>query len=202
MTVLEKCLLALITTEEKNLNSIIPAPGNILRAFNTEVYPKVIIIGQDPYPYSDLATGLAFGVPKGSKIPPSLRIIFRELHKEYPETEEVDETLESWAQQGVILLNSSLTTTIGKTGEHTEIWLPFMQCLIRELSGMKVCDPEFRSFVFVLLGKHAQRLRPFIHEGLHHIIERPHPAAEIHGGESFKGFFKEVNNLLTEPIKW
>lgn len=201
--ILEEAVNQVVERAKKG-ESVIPEPQNILRALSYIKYPSVVIIGQDPYPDKNLATGLAFGVPKGSKIPASLRIIFRELSKEYPDIplKEGMETLEHWAEQEILLLNSSLTVAEGKPGSHSDIWSEFVKQLVRVISDSAV-NNNFKPIVFVLLGKQARNLlKPVINEKIHYIIERNHPAAEAYGGTNkFEGFFKEVNNVLKNTNK-
>lgn len=205
--ILEKAVEELLKRAKAG-ESIVPEPHNVLRALSYIKYPSVVIIGQDPYPDKNLATGIAFGVPKGSKIPTSLRIIFRELAKEYPNADlkEGLETLEHWATQEVLLLNTALTVAEGKPGSHFEIWSEFVKQLVKVISDSAV-NNDFKPIVFVLLGKQAKNLiRPVINEKIHYVIERHHPAAEAYGGKNkFEGFYREVNELLkqtNQEIQW
>lgn len=163
---------------------------------------KVVILGQDPYPQPNVATGIAFGVNQG--IQPSLQILHRELSKEY--TGELDTTLEHWVNQGVLLVNSSLTCEEWKAGCHLEIWEEFMVDFIKLLSDLKLSRESMDSIVFVGLGKHANELLTHVNKDWHTVINRNHPAAETHGSLKFEGFFKEVNNALIQhnlsEIEW
>lgn len=189
--------------------SIFPKQHQVFKALSTDPNNlKVVILGQDPYPTENMATGLAFGIPQDSIVPKSLSVMMRELLHDYPDTklEDFDVTLESWANQGVMLLNSSLTCFEKMPGSHKEIWKPFMIELVTLINDLKMSLPYFQSIVFVLLGKQAQEFKFCINEKWHYIIERPHPAAEAYGGEKFTGFYKEVNKILKsieqQEIKW
>lgn len=200
-------LLELIQTNSQN--KVLPNQTNLLKTFSISPEDlRVVIIGQDPYPNSSLATGLAFGIPEDAIIPKSLSIMMRELINDYPEItlEEFDITLESWLNQGVMLLNSSLTCFEGKPNSHREIWEDFMTGVVKTINDLKISLPYFQSLVFVLIGKEAQKLRPYINENWHYVLCRSHPAAEAYGGEKFRGFYREVNEILTKTeqkaIKW
>lgn len=167
---------------------------------------KVVIIGQDPYPQPGVANGYAFSCEKPQ---PSIDIMVRELEKEYGLSDlaqTFDFTLSHWIKQGVLLLNSSLSCEEYRPNCHTEQWFPFTSELVRKLSDLKVTRESGNSIVFVLLGSQAKKMKPYINENFHYIIERYHPAAETHGSKSFEPFFKEVNKCLVqsnlEPVNW
>lgn len=168
---------------------------------------KVVVIGQDPYPQPDIATGLAFAVNEGTKYPPSLNIILRELEKEYPDCVEApfDSTLESWEKQGVLLLNSALSCDVYKPGSHTQYWVNFMSGLMQILNQFKVTRESMESLIFVFLGSQAKLFQTEIGD-YHYKIYRYHPAAETHGSNKFVGFFEEVNKILEsnkqDKIQW
>lgn len=161
---------------------------------------KVVILGQDPYPEPNIATGLAFACPQGMERP-SLSIIKRELRNEYQleNLDGFDDSLESWERQGVFLLNSSLSCTEFIPNSHRDIWQPFMAALIREIDLLKIT--ENIEIVFVFLGGQAKSFSNLVHD-YHHTIFCYHPAAEIRGDYSFVGFFKLCNSMLKEKIQW
>lgn len=185
-----------------------PEKENVFRAF--KLCPldqlKVIIIGQDPYHTPGKATGLAFGVPENELCPPSLRIIFRNLHSTYHGDEYIskedfnymyDRTLEHWAKQGVLLLNTALTVEKGKAGSHAEYWHWFTEEVIKAIE-------EYNDKVIIVRwGKHAQSFNT-----KYASLDGPHPMAEYYTGGKmkFQGYFKIINQLLEsinkEPIKW
>ncbi len=156
-----------------------------------------------PYPQPGVANGYAFSC---SSKQPSVLIMERELQLEYQSESFLDYSLNGWIEQGVLLLNTSLSCDEYKPGTHTDYWRPFMIELITYLNNLKIILPQMRSLVFVSLGKQAQSFNYLINEGWHSIINRYHPAAETHGNNKFKGFFNEVNIKLQEqneqPIKW
>lgn len=160
-----------------------------------------------PYPAPGIATGLAFACE--GKFQPSLEVLFRELQTEYPITNEgvdFDGTLETWEEQGVLLLNSSLSCEQFKSGSHSKIWEPFIAGLIRILNDFKITRTEMTSLVFVFLGAQAKLFQNEVSEKLHYKIMRHHPVAESYGSNKFTGFYKEVNKCLEESnqsiINW
>lgn len=185
-------------------------PDKILRCLrlNPDLI-KVCVIGQDPYPQPGVATGLAFSISnEQTKVPASLNILQRELIKEceFDEDSLLDSTLESWEEQGVLLLNSSLSCEAWKAGSHAKLWEDFMVGLIKVLNDFKITRKEMTSLVFVFLGAQAQLYSNLVNDKLNYKILRYHPAAETHGGNKFVGFFKEVNTCLEESgqelINW
>lgn len=181
---------------------------------------KVVIVGQDPYPKKDVATGIAFGC---KEIQPSLAILLKELIRTTYDLQSetsiqqmynilkdtFDTTLEFWCKQGVLMLNCSLTCEIGRPGIHIAIWKEFMSNLLRliSLSKFDMINDNVPPIIFAFLGKEAQQLKPNVNFILNKIIEVPHPAAEVYGGK-FIGcnLFKDINIELTktnqEPIRW
>ena len=113
-----------------------PAPENIFRCFHHRnvANTKVVILGQDPYHGDEQAIGLCFGVKKHMKSPPSLKNIMKEL-KSDGENELKDSTLEQWAKQGVLLLNTALTVRKKSPASHMKIWLPFTKYIIHHLKS-------------------------------------------------------------------
>ena len=133
---------------------------------------KIVFLGQDPYPQKGVATGLAFANKNGEKLSPSLQIL-KDACIDYSVPHgiiEFDPTLESWAKQGVLLLNSALTTNVGEIGAHTMLWRPFIKDLLVKLSDY---NP---GLVYVLFGEQAQTFKPYINEDNNHILCIKHPA--------------------------
>lgn len=144
---------------------------------------RVVILGQDPYHGEDhgiqQAHGLAFSVPEGVRPPPSLRNILKEAESDLNRPAMVTMgNLRSWAEQGVLLLNASLTTIGGQAGAHTKQWHPFTQVLMDYLGNRP--DP----LVFILWGGHAQKHRDNI-GGQHAILQSAHPSPL----SAYQGFF-------------
>lgn len=117
-----------------------------------------------------------------------------------------DSSLKHWIDQGVMLLNTSLSTQEFNAGAHTELWRDFMNTLFWMLNDMKLSRESMNSMVFVFLGKQVQSYAENIFDLLHFKIMRNHPAAETHGNVKFVGFYNEVNNYLEESgqtkINW
>ncbi len=195
-----------ITSEIKRckqtFTKIYPETTKTFRAFKLcqLADTRVVILGQDPY-HDGSATGLAFAnTNKGSKVSPSLGWIVKALEYEYDTVcVDFDYDLESWASQGVLLLNTALTVVKGYAGSHTELWRPFTEDLITSLSLHK------NNIIFVLWGKKAQEYARFI-KGNNKIITAPHPAADAYtGGRAgfhTAGSFSAVNRFLDDAITW
>lgn len=199
-----KNLLSFLEAEIENNVIIYPPRKKIFRAFELCPFDSVlvVIVGQDPYHGEGQADGLAFSVPEGQKIPPSLRNIFKErindLDLEIPESGD----LSNWACQGVLLLNTILTVEAGKANAHKRIgWIQFTDAILNALSSQK------EHLVFILWGKEAQQKKKFIDEKKHLIIESAHPSPL----GAYKGFFgshpfSRTNSYLVEngrrPVQW
>jgi len=168
---------------------------------------KVVIVGQDPY-HDGSATGLAFANrPDKFKVSPSLRMIMEclETMPNIAIAETMDITLQSWAKQGVLLLNSALTVEKGKAGSHTEIWKPFTTRLINALVNTRAGDP----IIFVMLGKQAQQFITANMEFAHDVFRIAHPAADLYSGKRLfrdSRIFEQINDRLKfagkEPINY
>ena len=193
----------LVDQHRKNItNSIVyPKRGKTFRAF--QMCPlesvKVVILGQDPY-HDGSATGLAFANDGVGRVSPSLRNIIQTVKNDFGDVE-VSTDLESWAKQGVLLLNTALTVERGKAGSHLDLWMPFTRDIITRLSVEK---PDL---VWVLWGKKAQDYEKHImYPSGHTILKAPHPAAESYSGGKAGFFtcehFKKINDKLEQPIQW
>ncbi|CAG2152711.1 uracil-DNA glycosylase [Cupriavidus plantarum] len=162
---------------------------------------QVVILGQDPYHGTGTvggaevpqAHGLAFSVPEGVKVPPSLRNIFKEIAAEYG-TEGVrgSGNLEGWARQGVLLLNTVLTVEQGQAASHARRgWEAVTDCLIRALAATRP------NLVFMLWGSHAQAKRALLAGNDHCVLEAPHPSPlSAHRGFLGCGHFRKANDFL------
>lgn len=163
---------------------------------------KVVILGQDPYHGAGEAHGLAFSVRQGIKTPPSLRNIFKELESEFGIDLMQTTDLTSWAEQGVLLLNSVLTVEKDKAGSHSKWgWEEFTNAVISFISK------ENEPVVFVLWGDYARKKKNLIDLSKHTVIESAHPSPL----SSYRGFFgskpfSKVNEQLKswgeDEIKW
>lgn len=199
---LEDILVSLVALETRCNKTILPRYGDVFKAFKHTSHDdvRVIILGQDPYPNSTYATGLAFGVPKGtSPVPPSLRNIFVELGQE-GYTAPKDTSLSGWAKQGVLLLNSSLTVEEGNIGSHQERWHYFTSELLRSLASHST------DIILVLWGKWAQNTyRQAMERGTYYfenVLVAPHPSPlAAHSGFFGCNHFKIVNKILAAQGK-
>lgn len=179
---------------------VYPNPKDAFRAFELCQLEdlKVVIIGQDPY-HNGQATGLAFGVNR-LPVPPSLKIIRRELQAQFDYVpEEFDNSLEHWARQGVLLLNTAFSVVKKDPGSHSNIWSWFTPMILTAICAAK------KDLIFVLWGKHAQSYERYTHHTLK-CFKAPHPAAEIYAGGKAgffgNGHFLKINELLEDPIDW
>lgn len=163
------------------------------------------MLGQCPYPQKDMATGIAFAVPKGEDSP-SLKIIRDELFdytNDITIDENFDETMSHWTNQGILLLNSALTVEPYKPGSHIHLWQDFTKQLIKYISDEKT------AIIFVLMGKAAQHFNQYIDKDVHYVINTAHPAADTYGNKKLfrnSGVFEQIDTLLFklngEKIKW
>lgn len=191
--------------EKAEGKTIYPAGSNIFAAFDLCPFDKVkvVLLGQDPYHGAGQAHGLCFSVTRGTRIPPSLRNIFKELQSDLqlpiPEFGE----LSSWARQGVLLLNATLTVRAGEAGSHqNKGWEQFTDAVIRKISEEK------SGVVFLLWGNFAKAKESLIDTGKHHVLKASHPASEVYGSGGFFNckHFSKTNGILRyqqmEEIDW
>ena len=166
--------LAQFLRQQKQAGKTIYPPGSqIFNAFDTTPFDqvKVVILGQDPYHNPGQAMGLSFSVPKGVRIPPSLRNIYKELSTDVGITIPNHGDLTPWAQQGVFLLNAMLTVERNKPASHQKIgWQNFTDAAIRTLSNQRA------NLVFLLWGAFAQRKSALIDSSKHLVLKSPHPS--------------------------
>lgn len=191
-----------------NPNTLCPTLPNIFRAFELCSYNdcKIVFISQDPYPQKNVATGIPFGNSKDTpedKLSPSLQVIKEAvINYEVPHNTIIfDNTLESWAKQGILMINSALTCELNKIGSHVNIWRPFVSKLIKNLSNRET------GIIYVLFGKQAQILKPYINDKYNDIIEIEHPAYFARTNQDMShSIFTDINNLLynryREKINW
>jgi len=163
---------------------------------------KVVILGQDPYHDNNQAHGLSFSVKEGIKLPPSLKNIFKELCDDLGCNLPNSGSLESWAKEGVFLLNTVLSVQAHCAGSHQKKgWEEFTDTTI------KIINAKCNNIVFILWGKPAQMKEKFIDDSKHLILKAPHPSPL----SSYRGFFgskpfSKTNRYLSEhkiePINW
>ena len=184
--------------------TIYPPVENIFSALNQTSFDKVkvVIMGQDPYHAPNQANGLAFSVNKNVKVPPSLRNIFKELQSDIGCTIPDHGDLSSWAKQGVLLLNATLTVTAGKAGSHQKKgWEIFTDNIIKTLSQNK------SHIVFMLWGAYAREKESLISNKNHLILKAAHPSPLSANNGFFRcGHFSKANEFLKkngmEEINW
>ena len=185
--------------KEKQDGKIIYPPGNcIFNAFAHTPFSKVkaVIIGQDPYHGPHQAHGLSFSVQKGVAIPPSLRNIYKELADDIPGFKIPNHgELTKWADEGVLLLNATLTVRAGEAGSHQKKgWEEFTD------QAIKVLAEKREGIVFFLWGKYAQSKAAFIDEKKHFVLRAPHPSPLAQGFNGCKHFSK-TNEILERTGK-
>lgn len=190
--------------EEKRNGKVIYPPGpNVFHAFNTTPWKdvKVVILGQDPYHNPEQAMGLSFSVPKGIKLPPSLKNIFREIKTDVGIELPDHGDLSSWANQGVFLLNAMLTVEQKNPGSHKKIgWQEFTNAVIQLLSE------KGEDIVFLLWGNFAKNKKELIDGSKHLILEAAHPSPLARGAFFGSKHFSKTNEYLIsknkKPIDW
>lgn len=191
--------------EEKRAGQLIyPPADSIFRAMNITPFDrvKVIILGQDPYHGAGQAQGLSFSVPNGVPIPPSLKNIYKELIEDVNIRQPMSGDLTSWAKQGVLLLNSTLTVRAGQAGSHQKKgWEQFTNTIISKLST------DRQGLVFLLWGAYARAKKELIDQSVHFILESAHPSPfSAHTGFLGSKQFSKTNELLLSvnktPIDW
>ncbi len=186
---------------EDQLN-IFPSIENIFHAFTFFELDemKVCIIGQDPYHGKGQAHGLSFSVQDDIKIPPSLRNIFQELKNEYDDFQVPrNGNLTKWAQQGVLLLNASLTVLESKPNSHQELWAPLTNIIIKKISEKHI------GCVFMLWGNDAKKYlkNKTIDKQKHYVLDANHPSplSANRGGWFGNNHFKLANQYLESHQK-
>jgi len=198
-----QAIISALAIERKSHN-IFPENEVIFNALNLTIPSniKVVILGQDPYHGKGQAHGLSFSVPNGVKIPPSLRNIYKELQSNLNHSISSNGNLESWAKQGVLLLNATLTVREKKAGSHQKLgWELFTDSIIKKISDKN------EGVVFLLWGAFAQKKSVLIDPNKHHILTTTHPSPF----SAYRGFlgckhFSKTNKILLnnnqKPINW
>ncbi len=190
---------------EKSQGKTIYPPGSLIfNAFNTTPLDKVkvVILGQDPYHGAGQAHGLCFSVPFGVPPPPSLVNIFKELVEDVGIPMPTHGNLTHWAEQGVFLLNASLTVRAAEPMSHAKIgWADFTNAVIKTISDQR------KNIVFLLWGKFAQEKRVLIDESKHLVLRSVHPSPlSAHAGFFGCRHFSKANEYLmkngVDPINW
>lgn len=188
---------------EYKTKSVFPPASKIFAAFDATPLSrvKVVILGQDPYHGPRQANGLAFSVDSGVQNPPSLVNIFKEVADDLQIAAPKDGNLMRWAQQGVLLLNATLTVHAGHAGSHQHKgWEEFTDAVVSVLN-------QKEHLVFMLWGAYAQKKGAHIDRTKHLVLEAPHPSPlSAHNGFFGSRHFSQANAYLImndqEPIDW
>ena len=191
--------------KEYQQDTVYPPAKFIFNAFELTPFDKVevIILGQDPYHEPGQANGLAFAVGQNTSLPPSLQNIYKEIESDMgKKTVNKAGDLESWAKQGVLLLNSTLTVRAHIAGSHqNQGWETFTDAVIKVLSDQR------KGLVFILWGSYAKKKGGVIDETKHLVLSSPHPSPF----SAYSGFFgskpfSQANAYLIlndkKPIDW
>lgn len=195
-----KCIdrnLLLNTMKQINRSTCTPVVKNWFKAFELCNYNdlRIVFLGYDPYPQRGVATGILFGNNKEvskEDLSPSLQIIKEAaINFEIPHKSIIfDQSLESWARQGILMINAALTTEIGRTGVHTMIWRPFIKHLIIKLSEYNT------GIIYVLFGEQARTFEPFIGKN-NIILKEKHPAYYARTNTRMPSkVFREIERLI------
>ena len=197
-------LRAFLVAEKQQGKIIYPASKNIFNAFNSTPLDevKVVILGQDPYHGPNQAHGLCFSVKPGVPAPPSLQNMFKELHRDIGMEIPRHGCLQPWANQGVLLLNATLTVEQGRAGSHQgKGWEIFTD------KAIQLVNDQCLGVVFLLWGSFAQKKSTYIDSQRHFILRAPHPSPlSAHRGFIGCGHFSKTNQYLQKlnksPIDW
>ena len=176
---------------------VYPPEAMIFRAFDLTPFDavRVVILGQDPYHGAGQAHGLAFSVPHGQAVPPSLKNIYKALQHDFADFQPPQHgCLEAWAQQGVLLLNTVLTVQAGQAHSHASWgWETLSDAAISALSAQR------EGLIFMLWGAHAQKKAALIDPQRHLLLQAPHPSPlSAHRGFFQCGHFAQANAHLQQ----
>ena len=189
---------------ERMSHDVYPSPEHVFSALNATPFheTRIVILGQDPYHGPRQAHGLCFSVQPEVAIPPSLANIFTELERDIGVTRPTHGCLTKWAQQGVLLLNTTLTVRRGEPGSHHgKGWERFTDHII------SLINQKEQSVAFVLWGNPARRKKVLVTNAHHSVIEAPHPSPlSAHRGFFGSRPFSTLNEFLTQhgypPMEW
>lgn len=190
--------------QEYKQATVYPPPKFIFHAFEMTPFDKVkvVILGQDPYHGPNQAMGLAFGVNNGIPLPPSLVNIYKEIERDLGQPIERVGNLDKWAQQGVLLLNATLTVRAHQAGSHqNKGWEQFTDAVIKVISEKK------ENVVFMLWGAYAQKKGSVIDTSKHLVLKSAHPSPlSAYNGFFGNSHFSQCNTFLMlngmDPIQW
>ena len=184
--------------------TVYPRSGDIFAAFDATPFDavKVVVLGQDPYHGPEQAHGLAFSVPPGVPVPPSLHNIYAELQRDLGIARPDHGCLQPWARRGVLLLNAVLTVEAGRAGAHQgRGWEGFTDHVVDVLATQR------DNLVFLLWGSYAQAKGKRIDTARHRVLKAPHPSPlSAHRGFIGCGHFSAANDYLARrgktPVDW
>ncbi|GAA4203558.1 uracil-DNA glycosylase [Pedobacter jeongneungensis] len=200
-----KSLKSFLQEEKQNGATVYPKSADIFNALNTTPFDqvKVVILGQDPYHGAGQAHGLSFSVQRGVAVPPSLKNIYKELETDIEGFKTPNHGhLTHWAEQGVLLLNATLTVRASDAGSHQNRgWETFTDEIIKALSQKR------EHIVFLLWGKYAQQKAALIDQKKHYVLTAAHPSPfSAYNGFFGSKHFSKANQLLVQnnlkPIDW
>lgn len=188
-----------LVDEKANGKTIFPPASQWFEAFNSTDFDdvKVVVLGQDPYHGPNQAHGLCFSVLPGVRVPPSLVNIYKELATDVGLERPENGTLKHWAEQGVLLLNATLTVEAHQAGSHqNKGWEQFTDRAISALNDSR------ESLVFLLWGSYAQKKGAFIDQKKHFVLKAPHPSPlSAHRGFFGCRHFSQTNAYLVKKGK-
>lgn len=197
-----------VLSKEYLSKSVCPNQTDVFKAFKLCPFEdlKVVFLGQDPYPQKGVATGILFGNKKEvleEDLSPYLKIIKEAvINFEIPHNNIIfDQTLENWAKQGILMINSALTVEMNKIGSHVMLWRPFISKLLKNLSESSC------SIVYVLFGKQAETFNPYINKKFNHVLKIEHPAYFARNRIKMPHYLfteidKKLNDIYGYSIKW
>lgn len=198
-------ILKQLLKEAQQGNRFTPVLKQLFRAFEECPYNdlKVVMMGQDPYPHINVADGIAFSCSNTGKIEASLKFMYKELEDTvYKDGFTWDPDLKRWSNQGILMLNCALTTTIGKVGSHYKLWQPFLAFVFDVLMYN---NP---GLVYVFLGKKAQEWAESVPDNNFKIFAS-HPASAAHGnlerwdsGDMYNKISTTVQKQFGYKIVW
>ncbi|MCA0900672.1 uracil-DNA glycosylase [Microbulbifer agarilyticus] len=197
-------LRTFLQQEKQAGKSIFPPSAQVFNAFNSTPFDqvKVVILGQDPYHGAGQAHGLCFSVMPGVRVPPSLKNIYKEMESDLGIAPPNHGCLQPWAEQGVLLLNTTLTVEESKAGAHQgRGWEQFTDAAVHALAEQR------DGLVFILWGSYAQKKGGFINDRRHLVLRGPHPSPlSAHRGFFGTRPFSQANAYLQQrggaPIDW
>jgi uracil-DNA glycosylase len=189
-----------IENELSAIQNLTPSRNQVMRAFELPVENiRVLLLGQDPYPTDGMACGLAFANAPGTKTPQSLKNLMKELQSDLPGVSALAD-LSRWSSQGVMLLNSALTTEVGASGSHQSVWRNFIEDTVSALDQARA-----GKLVCLSLGLEAKKLASFVELG--EVVYASHPSPlSAHRGFFGSKPFSQANKRLIElgitPVDW